>query len=506
MDRSERARRAREYVAASLAAIAVVCFAPVATFGFAYDDRWTIEGNPALDRPLGFLLRAVFLGTEATRAIADSTRPVMLVSTWLDHRLFGKNPAGYHVSSLLLYALTAAVAGYALLALTRRVRVAIAGGAFFALAPVHAEAVASINYREDLIAGVAVIGVLGWIFSSRALPEKKSSAALFAALLLVGLLGKESAVALPLVVVGLLVIRRPGRDWFSSRRTTFIALGLVLAVWAAWRVSIRMQGVDDVPLSERAGVLATLLATARYEVQALVSSLAPFAWSPEYDPQGPASAAWALALAAIVVAAIWLARNRSTRPFAIGITLALLAALPTSPLVGPANERADRFVFVSVLGGGVVWGWLAHQLTVGRRKHAAWAAVALIPVLVPMAVVSRAAAAAWKSDLTLWNAASERAPGSYRTWVGLSRALRLTGDLDGAERAIERAIALYPDSRSAHVTRAYARLLRGDVVGARADIEKVKALGGTRQRGLRKAEQCAALEPRAARVCAGGKQ
>jgi Tfp pilus assembly protein PilF len=96
-----------------------------------------------------------------------------------------------------------------------------------------------------------------------------------------------------------------------------------------------------------------------------------------------------------------------------------------------------------------------------------------------------------------------RAP-TYRTWV-FAR-LRLKGDLDAAESSIERAIALRPDSRSAHVTRAYARLARGNVEGARADIQKVRDLGGARQRGLRGAERCAALEPGKARDCILGKQ
>jgi protein O-mannosyl-transferase len=505
MDRIERARRARLGVVCLVAAIALACFARVVQLGFAYDDRWTMVENRALERPLPFLLRATLRGSPATRAIPDSTRPAMMTSAWIDRRLFGVEPAGYHAHSLLLYALCSAAAALSLFALTRRTRIALAGGAFFAVAPVHAEAVACVSYREDLISGLAVLAVLAWLFSPRARPERSGGAALIAGVWLIGLLAKESAVGLVLLTAGMIAIRRPSRAWFRARKRSLVALSAVLVVWGGWRIWLNLRGVDDVPLAPRAGPLATLLATARYEVQALVGSLAPFAWSPEWDPEGPASPLWIAPLAAALAVTVWLARRRVTRPLALGIAIALLAPLATSPLVGPANQRADRYLFVAVLGGALVWGFLADRL-LGALRRPGFALVALSPLLVAMTAASQAAAAAWKDDHALWRVASERAPRSYRSWVGLSRAQRLEGDLDAAEASIERAIQLFPESRSAHVSRAYLKLARGDVASAREDIQRVRDLGGARQRGLRRAERCAALAPDEARACIDGQR
>src|SRR5688572_26983492 len=127
---------------ALIALTAGLSFAQTLRFGFVYDDHWTIQSNQALDRSLAGILRAAFTGSEATRHIPDSTRPAMMTSMWLDHRLFGSNPSGFHAHSLLLYAACSGLATLVLFGITRRAGVAVAGGAFFALTPLHAAVVA----------------------------------------------------------------------------------------------------------------------------------------------------------------------------------------------------------------------------------------------------------------------------------------------------------------------------------------------------------------------------
>jgi hypothetical protein len=70
----------------------------------------------------------------------------MMVSMWLDRRLFGDRPLGFHAHSLPLRRLLRAC-DVGAVAVTRSVRGAVAGGAFFALSWLHAEVVAAVNYR-----------------------------------------------------------------------------------------------------------------------------------------------------------------------------------------------------------------------------------------------------------------------------------------------------------------------------------------------------------------------
>jgi hypothetical protein len=485
---------------ALIALVAAISFADTLRFGFVYDDHWTIQSNEALDRSLAGILRAAFAGSEATRRIPDSTRPAMMTSMWLDHRLFGDDPTGYHAHSLLLYAACSALATLVLFGITRRAGVAVAGGAFFALTPLHAEVVAAINYREDLIAALGMLVVLAWLTTPRAGAESLDGAVLTAACWAVSLLAKESAVALIPAVLAVWIARPPTRAWFRAHQASFWSLAVVLAIWGAWRAMIRFKGVDDVPVAAGRGLVETLLATARYEVRSVMGALFPVSWSPEYAHQPPASALWLVVLLGWIALAVVLARRRTTRLPAAGIAFALLVSLPTSPLVGPVNEFADRFLFLPALGGAMVWGWAADRLArpLPRRIRPALVALAAVPLLFG----ALRATTPWVDDLALWTEATRRAPASPRAWVGLSRAQRLAGDLSAANTSVERALELEPKSFAARVTRVYLRLHEGKLDVARAELEQIRALGGSRQRGFMRANGCAAQpDARAAAEC-----
>src|SRR5262245_36488217 len=101
MHHAARVRRARIGMALVLAVVGICCFVRVLGFEFVYDDHWTIIENRALDRPLSSLIASIATGHVS--AIPDSTRPAMLASIWLDRRVFGASPIGYHAHSLLLY-------------------------------------------------------------------------------------------------------------------------------------------------------------------------------------------------------------------------------------------------------------------------------------------------------------------------------------------------------------------------------------------------------------------
>ena len=477
-----------------------VSFASVLRFGFVYDDHWTLVQSRVFDQPLRALLSAAAHGTAKAEGIPDATRPAMTASVWLDHRLFGLRAPGYHAHSLLDYALVCALGALVLFALSRRRRVALLGAIVFAAAPLHAEVVASINYREDLIAAAGVILPLAALAGPWRWPRGTPGAVALGAIFLTGLCGKESAVALlPLLCVAW-AIRRPSRAALRGHEPLLLALGGALVLWLNWRLALRLGG-DDVPTAPPSGTLAVLLDTARFEVRAVLESVMLVRTAPEHAREAAASATWLLGLAGLLWLVVVLARRRVTRTPAIGIAIALAAALPTSPLVGPANTRADRYLFLAVLGAALCWGWLLDRL-LARLPRAA-AALLFAAGAIGLGFACHTAAAPWRSDLSLWTVAVAKAPSAPRAWVGLSRARRVEGDFVGADAAIERAVALDPSFVQAHVTRAYGLLARGSVDAARREVVVIDSLGGAEHRGMKRARRCATLSARAAPACIG---
>jgi hypothetical protein len=480
----------------ALCLFVVVAYGRTVSFGFVYDDHWTVVHNPKLDEPLSSLLKTLLAGRGTHEAIPDATRPAMVASLWLDRRLFGTRAGGYHAHSVLLYALCCVLAAALALALSRRRHVATFAAIFFAGVPVHAEPVSAVNYREDLIAAAGVLAALLCLCrrGGRGSPLWIVAPA---ACWTVALMAKESAIVLVPLLLLLWILRRPSDTWLRKQHDALLGLGAVLILWGTWRIALRGMG-DDIPMAASRDGWTTLLATARFEVRAVVSSLLPFTWSPEYAEEGVASPLWVLALLAIAIGALGLALRRRTRIAALGVCWSLVAALPMSPLVGPVNARADRYLFLSVLGGALVWGVLADEAArwvPPLVRHVALAAAAIF-----LFVLAWPAISIWRSDFTVWTAATDRAPTSARAWTGLSRALRLNGELDSADAAIERALELQPNFPYARVTKIYNRLARGDVETARLDLALVEELD-LQHPGLARAKRCAALPSREAARC-----
>lgn len=505
-----RVRRGRWRVYAPLFVVAVVT---VLGFGsgtggaFVYDDEWTIVRNKHLDEPLARLLGACWRGDAKDQHIPDATRPAQIASTWLDRRLFGSSPFGYHLDSLLLAATTSVVAALAAFALTRRRRVAALAGAIFGVAPLHTEVVAAVNNREDLLAALGVLGTIALLFWPR-IPATPSTharhrsawmAALATLLWLVGLAAKESAIVLvPLVACAWWLqsgTRR--RRWWAAHEPSLLSLAALGIVWLDWRIGLRYGG-DDVPVAKALGFADRLLRFARYEAWAAVESLLPVRPAPEHVRSGPASIAWILVAAGLVGATWKMARSRRTRVPALGLAIALIAPIASSPLVGPVNEHADRYLFIGVLGGAIVWAWVLDWL--GRRRGRRVGAIAAILVVCGLAVQSARSALVWHDERSLWTEATRVAPGSARAWAGLSRVLRREGDFDGAIALSERAIGVDPGFAPAHVTHAYNLLRVGRRAEAVTELESVQESSPSTP-GLARGLECAQRETDAVAAC-----
>jgi hypothetical protein len=495
-DRIVAVRRRIARLAAWLAVVSMVTFAPVVRFAFVYDDQWTIVRNRSLTWRLQPLLAAVFGGTARTLGVPDATRPTMIASSWIDRHLFGLRPTAWHAHSLLLYGVCCALAFLLARRFARNTTAAIVAGLVFAFAPIHAEAVAAINYREDLLASMFASIFLLACFRRRSEPASAFEATLASVALLFGLLAKESALVVVILAPALAWCTRDVGFARRNERTLFGGAA-VICLWLNWRLAV-MATADDIPRASFAGPMARLLATARYEVQATMAAIVPIFWAPERSREQGASAWWLLPLLAIAVAIVVLARARRTRPFGIGLAFAAIAPLASSPLVGPANAFTDRYLFLSTLGGALVWGAAAAELQRRwPRIGVPWLALATLP----LALVALQAAQTFRDDRTLWTVATERAPGSPRAWTGLSRVHRLGGDLESADRAVARALSIDPTYLPAHLTRAYDQLARGEVIGARAELDYLARAGGPPLPGYRRALECASLTPAGAQSC-----
>jgi hypothetical protein len=471
--------------------------------GFVYDDSWTIVENRWLDRPFAELFGLLATGEALVRSVPDATRPAMVLSLWLDRRFFGHSPGGPHLVSLLLYGFNCLLATALAARLTRKRNVALVAGVFFALAPLHAEPVAGVNYREDLLSGAGVLGA--WLCALGPLRRREENdwwrAGAAALVWAIGLFAKESALVLVLLF-GVTVLLLPSELRRARRQPRVFALLLAVAVaWGFWRAGLAMRG-DDIPLAPNRGAVETGLRTARFLGLSVWNALLPFDWAPDHWRQPDASAVWLAPLAMLPAVVVALARWRRARVAALAIAIAVVAPILSSPMVGPINEFADRYFFLAVLGGGIVWGstldLLGRHLKL-RRPSRALLVLTCLPLIVP----AWQASSAWRDERSLWTAAIERQPVSPRAWAALSRVHRMAGEHREAAEAVNRALALDGGYAPALVTRVYNEISAGQTSLARTHIQDLERRGLNDYKGVRKARKCLEFDGDLARACLG---
>lgn len=137
-------------------------------------------------------------------------RPAFQLSYLYDFLVWGLNPVGYHFSHLVLHLLTTFAIFLLCWSLTHRRAPALVAGLFFAVMPIHVEAVSWFGARAD---GLSTFGYVSSVLFFILFCKSRRTLFLLISVgaFVVTLLAKESAVTLPFVLVTY--------DWLYNRTT-----------------------------------------------------------------------------------------------------------------------------------------------------------------------------------------------------------------------------------------------------------------------------------------------
>ena len=196
------------WAALALALLVVVSYFPALQGGFVWDDVIFAE-EPVIHSP-GALRSIWFSPSDIDE---NHYWPLVYTSFWLEHRLWGLQPAGYHAVNILLHLLNCLLLWRLLLRL--KVPGALLIAMVFAVHPLHVESVAWIIERKDVLSALFYLGaVLAWLRFVEV--ERVGHYLLVALLFAAGLLSKSVVVTLPLA---LLIVQ-----WWRSGRVTLLDL------------------------------------------------------------------------------------------------------------------------------------------------------------------------------------------------------------------------------------------------------------------------------------------
>ncbi len=401
--------------------------------------------------------------------------PLTWLSFALDHEIWGLNPVGYHLTSLLLHAANAVLCFLLwrrLLALTAPdlaarsgdLSLASAFGALvFSIHPLRVESVAWAFERSDLLSGTFYLSTLLLYLGARSEASGRRRSLLLGGAwvaYLLGLLSKAIVITLPaaLIILDIWPLRRlPGRGGWRSRACAAVLgekVPFLLAAALSAVVNYRVQAatsarwsLEEMPVWGRlAQCLYGLAFYARKTV--LPSGLLPLYMTPPKE----AMLGWPfLASAAGVAAAVGLVWAFSRRlPFLAasaahyGVTLLpVLGIVKSGPqLVG------DRYSYLACLSLALLAGAGAGRLAATARRGLALTAAA--GALFALGLLTWRQTLVWRDSDRFWSFMRDADPGHYVARGRLAEVRRGQGRTGEAVALYQEALALRPDFGAGH--------------------------------------------------------
>lgn len=337
----------RPLASAALCLLVAVSYFPATLAGFVWDDVvLTMAG--AIHRWSG-LLDLWF----APRTLTDFEGhywPLLYTTFWLEHKLWGLAPLGYHLVNLLLHAAVTLLLWRLLLRL--EVPGAWFAAALFAVHPLHVESVVWVIGRKDVL---ATLFYLAAVFAYLRFVEEQRRGQYILALTLfvLGLLCKSILVTLP---VALLIWHwwKQGRVTLADVRRVlpFLLLGLGIALADLSFYKGRDPTAFDASLLERALLAAHALG---FYAGKLLWPTELAVIYPRWEVGIGDYLAWGCALGGVaLLALLWSARHRIGRGPLAGVLFFVVTLAPTLGFVDYGymlySFVADRYQYLAGIG------------------------------------------------------------------------------------------------------------------------------------------------------------
>jgi len=448
--RAETSRRAGLPTIPVLIPYLVLFFAPCLiywkTAGFEFIPTWD-DGRYILNNPvvhqlsLENLIR-IFTSSTAT----DFYHPLHVLSHAIDYALWGTNPAGYHITNVILHGINSCLAYLTVRAITTHERVALFVALLFAVHPINVEDVAWISERKTLLSTLFFFASLLSYFSYRR-TGRTGKYVLSLVFFALSLLAKVFTLPLPLVLVAYELLLTRHRIGWVRIAPFFAVSGAILALSLYLYSSNSIAEQSALSADVLFGIVYPSMMPVFWKYLGLL--LWPAQLSGYYDttlyfsflrfPVLAALLSWVL-----VTAAVFYKGSAQLRFWYLWFWICLL---PASNIIPNLTYYADRYMYTPEIGIFVVAALGAKSF--GTYASARMPCLQTGLVLAAAAIILAYGIAAhqrvdvWRNELTFWEDTAAKSPNMYKARLNLGVAYDNAGRLDEAEREYLAALRIY---------------------------------------------------------------
>ncbi len=342
--------------------------------------------------------------------------PLTWISHMVDWSMYGKNPAGHHMTNLCLHAANAILLFLLLLYMTGYLGRSAMVAFLFALHPAHVESVAWVSERKDVLCAFfwfAAILAYAWYVRRPSWKRYTLVAGCFAC----SIMSKPMAVTLPftLLLLDYWPLRRimftpeTRAHWFSSiwklcvEKWLLFLMAVISSIitFLAQRSRGAVAPIHGLPVWVR--ICNAAISYWRYVwIMVWPDQLRAFYYHERENIMVSAAMLSVVALI-LVTAACW--RFRKQRPYClIGWLWFLGTLLPVIGIVQVGDQAmAERYTYLPLIGLFIAVVWLAGDAVVQFPRIRVAAQLLAVAVLAACAVQTDAQVKVWKDSETLFS-------------------------------------------------------------------------------------------------------
>ena len=437
---------------ALIAAVALFVYANSFPGTFILDDFDIVANNALVNSPD---LAAIF-SSDYWHPLERSGlfRPLTILSLAVNRLLLGAAPWGFHLVNVLLHSLVSLMLYLSLRAWGGGMLAASCAALLFAIHPVHTEVVNIVVGRSELL--VALFLLSGFIAARSA---GRWANCMVVICYLAALLAKEHAIMFVVLLPLWDQFSRSSKMDFPLRYRLYAKLAAITVVWLLWREFGVISDIPKFQLTEAAAPLAyvddmtRLLTALQNQWLYLGKLLWPVQSQAVYSVadmpdfiRTPLSRSGALVLTGTLFALLLLVRGwRRHSPLALFGLFYLVAFLPTSNLLFPIGvSMAERLAYFPSVWFCAGIGTLAATLFSAKSlRH--WCRPLLVGYLVFLCVLTAQRNPDFSNGVRLWRAEVAENPDDFLGWQNLAGSLVNVGQVEEADAAFRKMLALAPD-------------------------------------------------------------
>ena len=418
------------------------------------DDRYVTENQHVRQGLTGETIAWAVKSTEQA-----NWHPLTWMSHALDVSLFRLNPAGHHLTSVLLHVVNVCLLFLLLVWATNRVGPSLFVAALFAVHPINVESVAWIAERKNVLCTFfffLTLWAYGWYSKKPDWQRYLAVLGLFAA----GLASKPMVITLPFVLLLL--------DYWPLARADAASSGATKKTWSelviekaplflmsaasaiitmhAQRIGGAVRSVSEFSFGMR--LANAVNAYAMY----LWNAVWPARLAPLYPHSGDSLPLSRVCVAAVVLIAITalVGKFRARRYLPVGWFFFLGTLVPVIGLIQVGEAAmADRYAYIPLIGIFLMLAFGVADLAQSKNS-ARMPALAGAVVLAALVFATRQQIGYWQSNMELWSHTLQVTTNNFVAEDNLGGALILEGKEEQAHAHFEAAALINPKDPMSH--------------------------------------------------------